>query len=167
MELGARCAALALPALVPSDGADPVVLAKLAVLEPAVGKRARHRQEDALADALRDGADYPLQLGLNLLWTPLFFGAKQKEIALANILALTGTVVAMTVSASRTGLTSRSRCTAWPRHSAPPGSLHHTALGSVTVSEREVDLIVAASYLNGGYVFLNRYVTCSYTVSPS
>ena len=32
-----------------------------------------------------------------MLWTPLFFGAKQKEIALGNILALTGTVIAMTV----------------------------------------------------------------------
>lgn len=44
-----------------------------------------------------------------MLWTPLFFGgsftlidacsrlAKQKEVALANIVALTGTVVAMTV----------------------------------------------------------------------
>ena len=54
---------------------------------------------------------YYAQLGLNLLWTPLFFGgrskryglsgtlmtAKQKEIALGNILALTGTVLAMTV----------------------------------------------------------------------
>ena len=55
---------------------------------------------------------------LNNLWTPLFFGgglrsvvvesywaltftAKQKEAALADILALAGTVIAMTVSSGR------------------------------------------------------------------
>jgi benzodiazapine receptor len=42
---------------------------------------------------------YYAQLALNLVWTPLFFGARQKELALANIVALTGTVGAMTVSA--------------------------------------------------------------------
>lgn len=44
---------------------------------------------------------YYAQLGLNLIWSPLFFGFKQKEIALGNLLALTGTVAAMTVSATK------------------------------------------------------------------
>ncbi len=34
---------------------------------------------------------YYTQLGLNLLWSPLFFGAQQKTLALGNILAITGT----------------------------------------------------------------------------
>jgi hypothetical protein len=41
---------------------------------------------------------YYAQLALNLAWSPLFFGARQKTAALVNIVALTGTTVAMTVS---------------------------------------------------------------------
>nr|ODN92371.1 benzodiazapine receptor [Cryptococcus depauperatus CBS 7855] len=40
---------------------------------------------------------YYVQLGLNLLWTPIFFGWKQKLLALAEILVLTGTVFTMTI----------------------------------------------------------------------
>jgi len=42
---------------------------------------------------------YWIQLGLNMAWTPLFFGLKQVELALLDIVLLTGTTVALTVSA--------------------------------------------------------------------
>ncbi|PVF99959.1 TspO/MBR-related protein [Serendipita vermifera] len=41
---------------------------------------------------------YYLQLGLNLAWTPLFFGAKKKGLALINIVTLTGTVYWLTAT---------------------------------------------------------------------
>jgi benzodiazapine receptor len=34
---------------------------------------------------------YYAQLGLNLLWSPIFFGSKSPKLALANIVALTAT----------------------------------------------------------------------------
>ncbi|MBW0535855.1 hypothetical protein O181_075570 [Austropuccinia psidii MF-1] len=39
---------------------------------------------------------YYAQLGLNFIWTPLFFGLKKPGLALIDILALTGTVFYMT-----------------------------------------------------------------------
>lgn len=39
---------------------------------------------------------YTVQLGLNLLWTPLFFGFNRPKAALADILALGGTISYMT-----------------------------------------------------------------------
>ncbi|KAK1925833.1 TspO/MBR-related protein [Papiliotrema laurentii] len=77
---------------------------------------------------------YYAQLGLNLLWTPLFFGAKQKEIALGNILALTGTVLAMTVKMH--GL--------------------NTPFSTTWFLAPYCAWLGYASYLNAGYVFLNR-----------
>ncbi|KAH8080128.1 TspO/MBR-related protein [Filobasidium floriforme] len=41
--------------------------------------------------AVRSLELYYAQLGLNLLWTPLFFGLHRKGLALVDILALTGT----------------------------------------------------------------------------
>lgn len=35
---------------------------------------------------------YTIQLGLNILWTPLFFGLKRPVEATVDIVALTGTV---------------------------------------------------------------------------
>jgi len=39
---------------------------------------------------------YWAQLGLNFLWTPLFFGWKRVDLALVDISVLTGTVIYMT-----------------------------------------------------------------------
>jgi len=77
---------------------------------------------------------YYAQLALNLLWTPLFFGAKQKEVALGNILALTGTVVAMTVK----------------MHSL------NTPFSTTWFLAPYCAWLGYATYLNAGYVFLNR-----------
>lgn len=40
---------------------------------------------------------YYAQLGLQLLWEPLFVGENQKQVALANSVALLGTAVTMAV----------------------------------------------------------------------
>ncbi|KAK8858790.1 hypothetical protein IAR55_003020 [Kwoniella newhampshirensis] len=74
------------------------------------------------------------QLLINILYMPVFFVAKQKEAGLAHLLALTGTVTAMTVKMH--GL-STPFSTTW--FLAP----YCAWLGYAT-------------YLNGGYVFLNR-----------
>ncbi|CAG7848590.1 SubName: Full=Related to Peripheral-type benzodiazepine receptor {ECO:0000313/EMBL:CCA70661.1} [Serendipita indica DSM 11827] len=39
---------------------------------------------------------YWIQLGLNLVWTPIFFFAKQIGLAMVDLVALTGTVYGMT-----------------------------------------------------------------------
>lgn len=45
----------------------------------------------------RHGATlYTIQLGLNLLWMPLFFGFKRPVLAMVDILALGGTIGYMT-----------------------------------------------------------------------
>ncbi|BEJ12198.1 hypothetical protein CspHIS471_0206580 [Cutaneotrichosporon sp. HIS471] len=49
---------------------------------------------DAASDAL---VLYYAQLGLQLLWEPLFIGANQKQAALANSLALLGTAATMAI----------------------------------------------------------------------
>ena len=41
---------------------------------------------------------YVAQLGLNLIWTPLFFGLRKPDWALVDIVGLTGTVYGLTVS---------------------------------------------------------------------
>lgn len=43
---------------------------------------------------------YIAQLGLNMAWTPLFFGLHYTRLALVDIAALTGTVFAATVRRS-------------------------------------------------------------------
>lgn len=43
---------------------------------------------------------YWLQFGLNMLWTPLFFGAQQTGLALVDILTLTPVTFALTYYAS-------------------------------------------------------------------
>jgi len=56
----------------------------------------RNLSPSATADA-HDGLHlYWAQLGLNLLWTPLFFGWKKVDMALVDISLLTGTVFYMT-----------------------------------------------------------------------
>lgn len=42
---------------------------------------------------------YWISLGLNLAWSPLFFGLQQPLVALVDIVALTGVVGALTVKA--------------------------------------------------------------------
>ncbi|KAL7417044.1 TspO MBR-related protein [Mrakia frigida] len=42
---------------------------------------------------------YWISLGLNLAWSPLFFGLKQPAVALADLVALTGVVGALTLKA--------------------------------------------------------------------
>ncbi|KXT07409.1 hypothetical protein AC578_418 [Pseudocercospora eumusae] len=55
-----------------------------------IGTRSIDPQKSVLA---KHGATlYTLQLGLNLIWTPLFFGFKRPIEASADIIALTGTV---------------------------------------------------------------------------
>ncbi|CAH7667778.1 peripheral-type benzodiazepine receptor [Phakopsora pachyrhizi] len=39
---------------------------------------------------------YYIQLGLNFIWTPLFFGLRRPDLALLDIIGLTGTVLTMT-----------------------------------------------------------------------
>ncbi|KAJ6257764.1 hypothetical protein Dda_7553 [Drechslerella dactyloides] len=41
---------------------------------------------------------FSVQLGLNLLWTPLFFGLEQPALALADIVALGGCITALTAN---------------------------------------------------------------------
>ncbi|KAF3938489.1 hypothetical protein ABW19_dt0205411 [Dactylella cylindrospora] len=45
---------------------------------------------------LSTSALYTTQLGLNLLWTPLFFGIERPDLALIDILALGGNLLALT-----------------------------------------------------------------------
>ena len=77
---------------------------------------------------------YYAQLALNMLWTPLFFGAQQKEIALGNILALTGTVATMTVK------------------------MHNlnTPFSTTWFLGPYVAWLAYATYLNAGFVWYNR-----------
>ncbi|WVO24926.1 uncharacterized protein IAS62_006306 [Cryptococcus decagattii] len=77
---------------------------------------------------------YYAQLGLNLIWSPLFFGFKQKEIALGNLLALTGTVAAMTVK------------------------MHdlNTPFSTTWFLAPYCAWLGYATYLNAGFVFFNR-----------
>ena len=50
-------------------------------------------QSPKIIQATKHGATlYTIQLGLNLIWTPLFFGLKRPIEATADIVALTGTV---------------------------------------------------------------------------
>lgn len=57
-------------------------------------RTASFRVAEAASDALNL---YYIQLGLNMLWTPLFFGLKKPAWALVDILSLTSTVFWMTV----------------------------------------------------------------------
>ncbi|WWD05334.1 hypothetical protein V865_003407 [Kwoniella europaea PYCC6329] len=74
------------------------------------------------------------QLLLNLLWTPTYFFFKQKELALGNILALFGTVTAMTVK----------------MHNL------YTPFSTTWFLAPYCAWLGYATYLNAGYVFLNR-----------
>lgn len=76
---------------------------------------------------------YYAQLGLNLVWTPTFFGFRRPDVALIDIVALTGTVFTLTVR--RSGFPCVERTSAEARFPAehhkehqpdrvlPPGSL--------------------------------------------
>lgn len=87
---------LILPALYPPRQVFPIVWTGLYV---GMGW-ASHIAAEAV-DAGRPGAVvglalYHVQLGLNLAWTPLFFGKKKIGTALIDLLALTGTTFYMT-----------------------------------------------------------------------
>ncbi|CAG7848591.1 SubName: Full=Related to Peripheral-type benzodiazepine receptor {ECO:0000313/EMBL:CCA70660.1} [Serendipita indica DSM 11827] len=76
---------------------------------------------------------YWIQLGLNLAWTPLFFMAKQKGLALLDILPLTGVVYWMTYT------------------------LHHATNGATTLFLAPYCAwLTFASYLNFEFWYLNR-----------
>ncbi|KIM29398.1 hypothetical protein M408DRAFT_67840 [Serendipita vermifera MAFF 305830] len=76
---------------------------------------------------------YYIQLGLNLLWTPLFFMAKQKGLALVDIVTLTGTTFWMTAT------------------------LNHPTAGRSTLLLMPYCLwLTFATYLNGSFWFWNR-----------
>ncbi|KAG9088784.1 hypothetical protein FS749_001902 [Ceratobasidium sp. UAMH 11750] len=94
--------------------------------------------DTSLSPAVKDAAltglkMYWVQLGLNLTWTPLFFMFKQKGLALIDIAALTSTVVAMT------------------------RTLHGPTEGKATyLLAPYCAWLTYATYLNGGYWWLNR-----------
>ncbi|KAG8994103.1 hypothetical protein FRB90_000531 [Tulasnella sp. 427] len=76
---------------------------------------------------------YYTQLALNLAWTPLFFGFRKKFIALVDLVALTGTTIAMT------------------------RDLHEATEGATTwFLAPYVAWLSYATYLNAGYWWLNR-----------
>ncbi|ODO09905.1 hypothetical protein I350_02128 [Cryptococcus amylolentus CBS 6273] len=75
---------------------------------------------------------YYAQLGLNLIWSPIFFGLKQKEIALGNLLALTGTVGAMTAK------------------------MYNINTNTLWFLAPYCAWLGYATYLNAGYIFFNR-----------
>ncbi|KAL7420566.1 hypothetical protein Q5752_004517 [Cryptotrichosporon argae] len=77
---------------------------------------------------------YWAQLALNLLWTPLFFGLKQPEIALADIAMLTGTVISMTAKMHKLD----------------------TPISTTWFLAPYCAWLGYATYLNAGFVFLNR-----------
>ncbi|ORX37193.1 TspO/MBR-related protein [Kockovaella imperatae] len=88
---------------------------------------------NATASANKSLRLYWTQLGLNLLWTPLFFGAKQKELALVDMALLLGTVVSMTIE------------------------MHdlRTDFSTTWLLAPYCAWLGYASYLNAGYVWLN------------
>ncbi|CAE6466891.1 unnamed protein product [Rhizoctonia solani] len=94
--------------------------------------------DTSLSPAIKDAAltglkMYWVQLGLNLAWTPIFFLWKQKGLALIDIAALTSTVVAMT------------------------RTLHEPTEGTSTyLLAPYCAWLSFATYLNGGYWWLNR-----------
>ncbi|QRW16155.1 tspO/MBR-related protein [Rhizoctonia solani] len=94
--------------------------------------------DTSLSPAIKDAAltglkMYWVQLGLNLAWTPLFFLWKQAGIALIDIAALTSTVAAMT------------------------HTLHEPTGGTSTyLLAPYCAWLSFATYLNGGYWWLNR-----------
>ncbi|KAG8732821.1 hypothetical protein FRC12_019123 [Ceratobasidium sp. 428] len=94
--------------------------------------------DTSLSPAVKDAAltglkMYWVQLGLNIGWTPLFFLLKQKGLALIDIAALTTTVVAMT------------------------RTLHGPTDGNATyLLAPYCAWLTYATYLNGGYWWLNR-----------
>ncbi|KAG9128212.1 hypothetical protein FRC07_002830 [Ceratobasidium sp. 392] len=94
--------------------------------------------DTSLSPAVKDAAltglkMYWVQLGLNLTWTPLFFLLKQKGLALIDIAALTTTVVTMT------------------------RTLHGPTDGKATyLLAPYCAWLTYATYLNGGYWWLNR-----------
>ncbi|EUC62322.1 TspO/MBR-like protein [Rhizoctonia solani AG-3 Rhs1AP] len=94
--------------------------------------------DTSLSPATKDAAltglkMYWVQLGLNLAWTPLFFIWKQKGLALIDIAALTSTVVTMTQT------------------------LHEPTEGvSTYLLAPYCAWLSFATYLNGGYWWLNR-----------
>ncbi|KAL7411501.1 TspO/MBR-related protein [Mrakia frigida] len=76
---------------------------------------------------------YYLQLAGNLTWTPLFFGLKQTGLALVDIVALTATVFALTITAD----------------SLP------TEISTTWFLGPYCAWLSYATYLNAGYWFLN------------
>ncbi|KAG8687790.1 hypothetical protein FRC12_019112 [Ceratobasidium sp. 428] len=92
----------------------------------------------SLSPAVKDAAltglkMYWVQLGLNVSWSPLFFLLRQKGLALIDIAALTTTVVAMT------------------------RTLHGPTDGKATYFLAPYCAwLTYATYLNGGYWWLNR-----------
>ncbi|KAG9011563.1 hypothetical protein FRB94_008132 [Tulasnella sp. JGI-2019a] len=76
---------------------------------------------------------YWAQLALNFAWTGLFFGAKKKLVALADIASLTGLTYAMTID------------------------LHEATHGATTwFLAPYCAWLTYATYLNTGYWYLNR-----------
>ena len=58
---------------------------------------ASHVNTPFIGDAARDNLQLQyIQFGLNMLWTPLFFGAKKPVLGLINITALLGTTIKIT-----------------------------------------------------------------------
>lgn len=79
---------------------------------------------------------YWVSLGLNLAWSPLFFGLQRPALALADIVALTGVVGALTVKAH-----------SLPKWNGIAASLFFAPYAAWTLY---------ATYLNGGF-YLENY----------
>ncbi|KAJ9106025.1 hypothetical protein QFC20_004085 [Naganishia adeliensis] len=77
---------------------------------------------------------YYAQLGLNLLWSPIFFGSKSPKLALANIVALTATAAK------------------WALESA---DLYTTPISTNWLTIPYLAWLGYATYLNTGYALLN------------
>ncbi|TIB31332.1 hypothetical protein E3P86_03352 [Wallemia ichthyophaga] len=91
-------AALAKPPGQPPRIAFPIVWTLLyGAMGYAAHLTASHVNTPFIGDAARDSLHLQYaQFGMNMLWTPLFFGAKKPVLALLDITALLGTVLKTT-----------------------------------------------------------------------
>ncbi|KIO17152.1 hypothetical protein M407DRAFT_175985 [Tulasnella calospora MUT 4182] len=109
---------------------------------------------------------YYAQLAMNLAWTPLFFGMRklnplvhktQKFLALVDIVALTGTTVAMTVCDGDVAKPASEMADVHRNLAVLQRDLHEATNGATTwFLAPYVAWLSYATYLNAGYWWLNR-----------